>query len=575
MKSNPFTITTPENLDAHTVLELFENIFTDIPSINQIGHVFIHGARGSGKSMLFKYMLPEVQSELLDRNSPRKIERLPYYSFYLPIKQLELTRLHAAPLSDSQKQIVYSHYLNIRVCLLIAESIDSNSQLFSEKSIDVFCKYMINAIEEYGMSRDIEISAINLELLKRSLLKEVTQIDRYLGQLAMGGTPEYNLGISSFIDIVIPALKRLTGDHATNFYLLIDDADELPEDMQRILNTWVSYRTTNILSLKISTQLRYATYRTLSGSSIEFPHDFTPVDLTQIYTSKIDNYQQRLERIVQRRLKFYGFNPDVISFFPEDEEQSENITLEEQEIRSRHISGLGTSSRVSDDIYRYSVPNYMTRLLETKKSNIFKYAGFKCLANISSGTIRYFLEPANRMYAALEDNVGDIEIDFIPPELQNRTVRDWSEERVKSALDGLVDDDNSRDDIVKLKNMLDSLGKLFASKLLDRNSTERRVFSIFTDTLPEDIERIVTIGVSYGYLQRSTIRSKERVGRKDEIILSRTLAPKYYLDPTGYSGRLSVTIPMLRLSMESPDKFVRERLKFTSEQQNTLFDDLE
>ena len=45
-------------------------------------------------------------------------------------------------------------------------------------------------------------------------------------------------------------------------YLLLDDADNLNETQTRILNSWVFCRTSSDVSLKISTQLNYKTFRT-------------------------------------------------------------------------------------------------------------------------------------------------------------------------------------------------------------------------------------------------------------------------------------------------------------------------
>lgn len=52
--NNPFTFTSPEELDATQAEQLFVETFTDFPQVKLPGHSMIVGARGSGKSMMFR-----------------------------------------------------------------------------------------------------------------------------------------------------------------------------------------------------------------------------------------------------------------------------------------------------------------------------------------------------------------------------------------------------------------------------------------------------------------------------------------------------------------------------------------
>ena len=571
MRPNPFTIRTPESLDTAEIIALFESVFADIPSISQPGHTFIHGSRGSGKSMMFQYMLPKVQLEIVKTSKlgGNPLGNIPYYCFYLPIKAQDFNYLYSAPLKDSQRRIVFSHYLSMRlteiILVSIKETLNGAIDHDFKESIDSFFKEFSSLVNDYGISNGtVRIDSFDEAI--RIIQYEQRAINVYLTRLTLNNNEPYTRGISNFIDFIVPLLKKIHFLTPTQFYVLIDDADELNLDMQKIVNTWVSHRTTNIVSIKVSTQLRYLTYKTSSGSAIEFPHDYTSVDLTQIYTSKINHYLQRVERIIERRLRYYGFIPDVNAFFPSDVKQEKGIRAEADKILKEH-SENGISSRPDDDVYRYAIPNYMTNLLKAKKSNMFSYSGFKTLVNVSSGTIRYFLEPASRMYESIESSSEhESQIEFIPPKIQNKITRDWSERRYTVGLPDLTTSFGEEDrEVTQLKNLIRALGDLFAHKLLDESASERRVFSIFTDELPSDLEEIISLGISYGYLQKSSIRSKERTGRKNEVIFSRTLAPYFYLDPTGYSGRLSVTVAALQLACIDPVRFVRERLKIDNE----------
>ena len=59
----------------------------------------------------------------------------------------------------------------------------------------------------------------------------------------------------------------------------------------------------------------------------------------------------------------------------------------------------GRGHRASDGVPRYARPDFIRSLGGTSKSrSTYNYAGFERLAHISSGLIRYFLEPAAVMY---------------------------------------------------------------------------------------------------------------------------------------------------------------------------------
>src|SRR5690606_11762810 len=109
-------------------------------------------------------------------------------------------------------------------------------------------------------------------------------------------------------------------------FLMVDDADNLSIRMQKVLNNWVSYRTTNEICLKISTQKRYKTWRTNQDILIESPHDFTEIDINAVYTSKQkSSFYERIEKIVEKRLEVANINVLPHDFFPRDLEQKKKL----------------------------------------------------------------------------------------------------------------------------------------------------------------------------------------------------------------------------------------------------------
>lgn len=114
----------------------------------------------------------------------------------------------------------------------------------------------------------------------------------------------YNGPLLGFQDVLLPVLDGLRKCELIPncpVFLLLDDSDNLSLQQTKVLNTWVSYRSTDKVSLKISTQMNYKTFSTTSGIKIESPHDYSEINFTSVYTGSLkENYPKLVEEIVKK-----------------------------------------------------------------------------------------------------------------------------------------------------------------------------------------------------------------------------------------------------------------------------------
>ena len=378
----------------------------------------------------------------------------------------------------------------------------------------------------------------------------------------------YDNALCGYLDFLLPLLreiKKLPFMPEGPIYLLIDDADDLSEIQTRILNSWVSTRTSSEVGLKISTRHQYKTYYTVTGTTIDTPHDYAEVNISTIYTSSIKGkYMGRVREIVKKRLTKFKMECEPKDFFPEDEAQEIEIKKIAQELKAKWERGEGRGYRASDDMTRYARPDYLKSLAgQRKASHTYSYAGFTQLVHISSGIVRYFLDAASQMYNETKSVYPGEEIKFIPPEIQSRVVRDDADRFLFEELDKIVRDKSAdapdEEKIRKLSNLIQTLGSLFRAILLS-DRAERRVFSIaFSDTPSDEIIEIIRLGIRYGYFHESTIGKKDSVtgGRTRLFILSRRLAPFFNLDPTSFAGYLFLTSRLIEEVMQKPETVLR------------------
>jgi hypothetical protein len=579
---NPFSVTTPESLTPELVAKLFiVEAMSDYPQLKVVSHTFIHGSRGTGKSMMLRYLEPRVQ---LAAGKVAKLSELDHLAFHIPLRSANLTVPEFERLAGSQFVTFAEHILCMRVAhkiiLGLADlSISFNLDEYSAEIQKLYSRTFLNLLSGIGWLQEPEnppeLSSDIFYLMAQICEKEILSALRYLKLLSFNkDLPVFQGTLAGYLDFLVPlaeSIQSLSFTPNAPIFVMLDDADILDENMQRILNSWVSCRTTKYLCLKISTQYRYKTYRTVSGQLIESPHDYNEINVNTIYTSNINHYYQRVEAIVKRRLEVANIQCNPVDFFPQNQEQEEKIKQIGIALRQKHDDGEGRGYRASDDSTRYARPEYMRELAgKSKNSATYSYAGFKSIVNISSGIIRQFLEPASLMWSVVvAQNEQSKPVISIPHTIQNTVIAQWSEEFILSNFDKLkVSESNQVERIdhagqvsEHLRTFLNSLGKAFRTRILDEHASERRLISIMvSDQLSPLVESVLKLGVEWNYLQISTVTTKEGIGRKRQYILSRRLAPYFKIDPSGYAGYLQVGANDLEIACTDSEQFIRQRI---------------
>ncbi len=565
-KENPFSNTTPEYLSADEVFDLFVDVFTDFPNMEREGHLFINGPRGSGKSMILRYMQPDVQ---LKKYNVEKINKLHYYSVYVPIKniQLDLTELDRI-----NNKHVSSALNELLLCLYILQyfikQLNDVQTTVSKKDLHEFCGFLSKKFKRSDLVFEKnKITTVDfLKNLEDFIDGQFSDFLNYLKNLAFNeNIPPFTNPLFGYRDTILPIFnkfKNLASLPNGPIYLMLDDADQLSLVQTSILNSWVAMRSTDTISIKISTQFEYKTFYTNRGNKIDSPHDFSEIDITTIYTTtKKGKFKERVQKIVERRLKLYNIDSSPNEYFPKNEVQEASIKKIATKYR-KDWKEMGRGHSPSDDAVRYSRPDYFKSLAGKSKSSYnYSYSGFDQLVHISSGIIRNFLEPASIMYGECKSNNSDeAPITHIPHSVQNMVIRKYSEQSFleyfeKKRRDQKISADGKAK-YEKLYNLLITLGATFRTILLSKRS-ERRVFSIaFSSEPPTDLFEIIELGGKLGFLHISSIGNKDGTGRTRLYILTRLLAPYFNLDPTSFAGYLFVTPESMERAMHDPKAII-------------------
>lgn len=572
---NPFQITTPEDLTAEEAVKLFVDVFTDYPQVVDSGHLFLTGPRGIGKSMMLRYLQADCQCYI----NRCDFSNLKYFGIYIPIKNESFVKTELKRLDDRHASEIFNEHLMVsHVCVRVFDGLLKNSCAVESMDASSLYEYYVNVfIPAVRMDINCEIldnpqssvtevlnSIIGILNLSYKIASDYTKKLSFTSIL-----PTYNGPLFDYQDFLVPLLSELTsisGFPKGPIYLLIDDAHFLSEVQTRVLNSWIATRTSRKISLKVSTQYNYKNYYTVTGATIDSPHDYSEINMTTIYTTKINksSYRNRIEEIVATRLKLASIDVDVEQFFPQDKKQEEEIKLLEQEYIKKYDRGEGKGNLRTDDAYRYARPDFIKSLAGSKKSSsTYSYAGFNQLVHLSSGIVRYFLEAAHMMYSKEMSTRNSKEVCFISQSVQNEVSRLQAEKFLFSELEAYKKEGHHeaipKEDIDRLSNLVQGLGGLFRQILLS-NKSERRVISIaISDEPSELVQRILNYGVNFGYFQKSTIgrKNSKSGGRTVLYVMNRRLCPIWTLDPTGFAGYLFIKNQVLEDGINNPQEMLR------------------
>ena len=592
IKDNPFKITTPEDLTADETVKLFVDVFTDFYQIRDPGHVLMKGPRGTGKSMMLRYLEPDCQC--LEKSL--EISQLPFIAIYIPLKNTNFSLAELKRFDNKHANTVLNEHLMITHCLLKVFADIKKSIANSKVNPDQIAKFYNESFAPILELPDVEDCSSKtaddiFDIMLLKLNDVYKQIMNYVKKSAfVSEILPYPGSLYDYNDYLVPLLSSLSdtiSETSATIYLLLDDAHFLSDTQTKILNTWLSSRSSRKVSLKISTQYNYKTYYTINGATIDTPHDYIELDIATVYTegnrTVKSTYHRRIHDIVEKRLKLYEINQSVEDFFPVDIAQEEKIKAIENSYIAKFDKGEGFGYNRTDDARRYARPDYIKSLGGTSKSSYtYSYAGFDQLVNISSGVVRYFLQQAHTMFAQQQALLKEGEdMSFISDSIQNAVVRDMANKALFNELEAYtVEGDEQaypKEDIQKLSNLIQGLGALFRKNLLS-DKKERRVFSVaISDEPSEEVERIFEIGLQLGYFHKSTIGRKNTggIGRLRLYVLNRRLAPVWNLDPNGFAGYLFLKNYVLEAAILNPMSTVKyfdeKYSKDNSSEQLSLF----
>ncbi|MBY0282396.1 MAG: hypothetical protein K2W81_00375 [Sphingomonas sp.] len=573
---NPFAVFTPEGLSAERVVEIFSTAMPGLDVISVDGHVFLFGTRGSGKSILLRYLEPDCQSIV----QKRPVRDLAHFGMYVSFRETEAQISELARFNNMHGQIFFNEHLLVlaigaRIIARLLRNLPIPDGALNEPALRVYGE-LTDALGEPAGANDANDARAALAHLAAAIRKAYRTAIQYVKRHAFRSEIlSYEGHLHGYDDFLLPlvALVReaMLLRPGTSVFLMLDDADSLTTTQMSVINSWIARRLSAECSIKVAAQVNaYRTMLTIGDRRIEAPHDYHEINLSDMGIRRGNElvYRQRIAAIVNQRLRAINVTTPADKYFREDHSQQIAIEKIGRRLRRSWNDGEGRGHRERDDVQRYARPDFIRSLGGARKSrNKYSYSGFEQLVYISSGVPRFFLEAAADMYdVAYTKKLSRYpHVTEIPANIQNDVIREHAQRQFILDIKALSRDaerlDGTPQRAVRLHNLINGLGASFEAALLDEVASERKQFAFaFSDVPDPDVEAVLDLGVRYGYFFRGVIGRKEGIGRTSLYLMSRRLAPLFNLDPTGVAAYKFMTSAAVMEMMDHPDR-VRNRLR--------------
>lgn len=545
MPANPFEF---EAANKFTIEEMASYFITDETYTRFVAsrkNVFLLGDRGTGKTMALRYYSLPVQEYLCQTGQLAGADLLDFVGVYVPCRKPGLNRTEPHLLTPFLGRVTGEHLLVMSMIYNLAESLAKVRDLTTEDEerrvrASLLALLPLNLPSESGLFDALAIAAT----------EQWGRAQQQLNERQPSSHSEFVItfaaGFQPLIDVLVRHIARLRHSH---FSVMFDDAEELSDFQNESLNSWIAVRDTSRISFKVATSaVDQRPLRTASGGGLLERHDFIRIDLEQDFQNSEAAYGRLARKIVDRRLKQAGIEVDADHFFPIHPTMEADLdAAKEQAKLEAETQGL-QGRQVRDYVHKMQRAIYFRN--RSPQANRPPYSGFDLIVHVSTGVVRYLLEPCYEMYdraiSAQEDKTAlPTEI---PPGTQADCLQQMSKRRwewVRNGFDSSVKECTAAD-AHSISQLVDQLAVLFKERLLRHHSEPRAIsFSVsgwdkLAAAKRQDLEKLFKTSRRAQILFERLSTGKDD-GRPDRYYtFDRLFWIERGLDPVGQNARVSI-----------------------------------
>lgn len=551
MWRNPFSLLTANDMSPEEISSLFVGDYTDFTTIKKNFDTILEGQRGTGKTMVLRYLWLGAQfKELIEKGeSPAGFLQEPSNSIgiYCRLEQgvFDKSDLDAVD-SDDRKEQLFEHRLCLH-CLACQDGILDTIGLIvtvrptQPRELQRLNSRLANLLAEPRLESCVDWEE-TINFAKDIINIRVTEEDRHLSSISPGGSPtEFNPYLTMSGQIV-PFLEfaRNLFNLPCPFFLMLDDFDVLRPSQQMCVFRTASARNLGTLCFKYGIMsLGKKTNSAGTGRTYREGDDYDLISLD--WTDQkglLGNYKKATEIIVSKRLKATHWPtsdfPSLLATWAHGKQIREELK-KEMFAKWQQLHPSMKPKTAESYWTKYGDAMYFQKLSALRTNH--RYAGFLEIVDISAGIYRQLLEICRTIVdRALASGWTPTSPSPIAAEIQDRAIREYSNAMMNTLSQAAGDTTALLSGVVPITSkhmvtLIESISDLFYARLHSR-SGEPEIFCI---AIKNDIDAnpfaksILDVAVRESILHRRSADYPSKTKGEPRLptyMLNRRLAPR-------------------------------------------------
>lgn len=233
----------------------------------------IEGGRGSGKTMLIRYLCHATQFSPKRKNiSAKDYKRIGIY-WKMDVQFSKLMSMRGA-----EDSLWLDAFINMGVLVLTKEIIES---LYNIKKTNALAEREINGIDFSALKDFDSFIPVELDLLRTYINSQYNKFQSWVSNYKKIEQPIFYP--KCFLDCIIVTIKEQVSILRDSFYsVYIDEYENLIETHKRIINTWVKHSQSPIIFNIAMKHNSLDITETLSEEHIVEIHDYRLIDIERL-----------------------------------------------------------------------------------------------------------------------------------------------------------------------------------------------------------------------------------------------------------------------------------------------------
>lgn len=582
MWGNPFSLVTANDMKPEEISALFVGDYTNFETIKKHFDTMLEGQRGTGKTMVLRYLGFGTQlEEWVEREKRPAAEFFEkpncFVGLYCRLEQgvFDKTENNAIA-SNERKERLFEHRLCL-YCLACADGIlDAIDAILKVRPIQPRELRRLNAnlavlLQEPKIA-DCTDWDETIVYAKDTINLRVVEEDMHIGSVSPGGTPTtFNpyLTMSGQIVSFLELIKNMFGLPCP-FFLMLDDFDVLTSSQQMCVFRTASARKLGTVCFKYGV-MSLGRKTNLAGTARTYregdDYDLVLLDWTDKGLQR--NYRKAAEIIVAKRLETKKW---PVQDFPALLPAWEHGIKIREEVKNEMLAEWkdlppGMRPKTPENYWtKYGDARYFQKLSGLKTYH--RYSGFAEIVDISSGIYRQLLEICAKIVdKTLASGWSPDAPATVSAEIQDDAIREYSDAMLDTLSQTAGDTTAllSGDVSITSKHMvtlIESLSDLFYFRLHSK-SREPEIFCVAIKDelgLHPFAKSILDVAVRESILQRrSTDYTPKTPGGPPlpTYMLNRRLAPRRNLG-IRMQGRIEILSSHIELATTDRKSFIRQ-----------------